>query len=111
MTRAGTAIVIESDFDKYETVIKEALNNSSMNDQNTNRIKDGFILFFIVNGLSASDNGNTSTCCGNSELIRASSSNRRLLSQLQFPCRILQDVLLQMLQRYDSYRAKTGGTL
>jgi len=50
--------------------IKEALNNSSMNYQNTNKIKCDFILFFIINGLSATENGNTSMCCGNSELIR-----------------------------------------
>ena len=50
----------------------EVLNNSSMNYQNTNKIKCDFILFFIFNGLSATENGNTSMCCGNSELIRVS---------------------------------------
>ena len=43
-----------------------------MNYQNTNKIKCDFILFFIFNGLSATKNGNTSMCCGNSELIRVS---------------------------------------
>ena len=41
-----------------------------MNYQSTNKIKCDFILFFIFNGLSATGNGNTSMCCGNSELIR-----------------------------------------
>jgi len=43
-----------------------------MNYQSTNKIKCDFILFFIFNGLSATENGNTSMCCGNSELIRVS---------------------------------------
>jgi hypothetical protein len=48
------------------------MSNSSMNYQITNRINCDFILLFIFNGLSASGNGNTSMCCGNSELIRVS---------------------------------------
>ena len=55
-----------------DDIIEEALNNSSMNYQSTNRIKCDFILFFIFNGLSATENGNTFMCCGNSELIRVS---------------------------------------
>ena len=43
-----------------------------MNDQSTNKIKCDFILFYIFNGLSAIENGNTSVCCENSELIRIS---------------------------------------
>jgi len=51
---------------------KEALNNSSMNYQSKKKIKCDFIFFFIFNGLSATENGNTSMCCGNSELTRVS---------------------------------------
>jgi hypothetical protein len=57
-------------------IIKEALNNSSMNYQSTKKIKCDFIFFSIFSGLSATENGNTSMCCGNSELIRVSLINR-----------------------------------
>jgi len=53
-------------------ITKEALNNSSMNYQSTKKIKCDFIFFSIFSGLSATENGNTSMCCGNSELIRVS---------------------------------------
>jgi hypothetical protein len=51
---------------------REALNNSSMNYQSTKKVKFDFTFFFIFNGLSAIENGSTSMCCGNSELIRVS---------------------------------------
>jgi len=57
-------------------MVKEALNNSTMNFQNTNKTKYDFILFIIFNGLSATENGNTSMCCGNSESISVSLINR-----------------------------------
>ena len=49
---------------------KEALINSSMNSQSKKGIKCDFIPFFIFNGLSAIENGGTSMCRGNSELVR-----------------------------------------
>jgi hypothetical protein len=61
LQRAGYPVFIT------KRIIKEALNNSSMNYQSTNKIKCDFILFFIFNGLSATENGNTSMCCGNSD--------------------------------------------
>lgn len=45
-------------------VIREALKNSSMNDQGTSTIKNEFILLIIFNGASATEHGNTSLCCG-----------------------------------------------
>jgi len=53
----------------------EALINSSMNNQSTKKVKKvkcDFTFFFIFNGLSATENGSTSMCCGNFELIRVS---------------------------------------
>ena len=47
-----------------------------MNFQNTNKTKYDFIWFIIFNGLSATENGNTSMCCGDSELISVSLINR-----------------------------------
>jgi len=53
-------------------MFKEALINSSMNYQSTNKVKCDFTLFFIFNGLPAIENGGTSMCRRNSELIRVS---------------------------------------
>jgi hypothetical protein len=53
-------------------LFKEALINSSMNYQSTKKVKCDFTFFFIFNGLSAIENGGTSMCRGNSELIRVS---------------------------------------
>ena len=52
--------------------IREALINSSVNDQSTKKVKCDFTFFFIFNGLSTIENGSTSLCCGNSGLIRVS---------------------------------------
>jgi len=54
--------------------LKEALINSSVNDQSTKKIKCDFAFFFIFNGLPAIEYGSTFLCCGNSELIRVSLS-------------------------------------
>ena len=50
----------------------EALINSSMNYQSTKKGKCDFPFFFIFNDLLVIENGSTSLCCGNSELIRVS---------------------------------------
>jgi len=52
--------------------ISEALINSSMNYQSTKKGKCDFPFFFIFNDLLVIENGSTSLCCGNSELIRVS---------------------------------------
>jgi len=44
---------------RKEKLIEEALNNSTMNYQSKKKIKCDFIFFFIFNGLSATENGNT----------------------------------------------------
>ena len=80
-------------------IIKEALDNSSMNYQSTNKIKCDFILFFIFNGISATENGNTFMCCGNSELIRVSLINR-VQAVLNFS---------KMSQLCVEFQAKTAG--
>jgi hypothetical protein len=53
-------------------IVREALNNSSMNDQSKNISKCDFDIFFIFNGLSAIENGGTSMCRGTSEFFRGS---------------------------------------
>jgi len=57
---------------KSGLLFREALIDSSMNNQSTKKVKCDFTFFFIFNGLSATKNGSTSMCCGNSELIRVS---------------------------------------
>jgi hypothetical protein len=54
--------------------IKQALINSSMHYQSTKKGNCDFPFFFIFNDLLVIENGSTSLCCGNSELIRVSLS-------------------------------------
>ena len=53
-------------------IFMEALNNSSMNYQSMKKGKCDFPIFFIFNDLLVIENGSTSLCCGNPELIRVS---------------------------------------
>ena len=53
-------------------ISREALINSSMNYQSTKKGKCDFPFFSTFNDLLVIENGSTSLCCGNSELIRVS---------------------------------------
>jgi len=55
-----------------EYLFWEALINSSLNYQSTKKAKCDFAFFFIFNDLPAIENGGTSMCRRNSELIRVS---------------------------------------
>ncbi len=55
-----------------ERLFREALIDSSLNYQSKKKAKCYFALSFIFNHLSVIENGGTSLCRGNSELIRVS---------------------------------------
>jgi hypothetical protein len=77
----GRFVLMVCDEDRTPTkhgAYKEALNNSSMNSQSTKWMKCDFIHFFIFNGVTAIENGDTSMYRGNSELIRVSLSYTHL---------------------------------
>ncbi len=52
--------------------VREALINSPLNYQSMKKAKCDFAFFFIFNHLSVTENGGTSLCRGNPELIRVS---------------------------------------
>ena len=62
-------------------LFNEALINSSMNYQSTKKGKCDFPFFIIFNDLLVIENGSTSLCCGNSELISVSLITYRLRVQ------------------------------
>jgi hypothetical protein len=64
----------------YTRRTREALNNSSMNDQNKNNSKCDFDLFFIFNNLLVNENGGTSLRRRTPEFFRGSLGNENVFN-------------------------------
>jgi len=70
--RLGNLSLLRRVFCERFINFREALNNSSMNDQSKNKSKCDFGLFFIFNNLAVIENAGTSLCHRTSEKFRDS---------------------------------------